>query len=177
MLGRLLAVRYANVNQQAIRFGDNLAFLAGLQVHGLCAHNAPGAFLADQHPAAQYHAGVNAADRGEPQHAVFLDAGDHQADLVHMRGEHELVFWRLRAFFECDDVAETVHPAVGVVLYFAQNGVPHGVLAAGYPGNRTQRPNCINHALPPPSVFAYSHRSWAVFSTSSRETTSTGVCI
>ena len=88
---------------------------------------------ANPNRAAVYHLGIDPADRCKTQIALRRDAGDHKADLIHVRGEEERMLRPFAAFYMGQHVAHRIHANRHVrraLLQDAENILPNGVLSA-----------------------------------------------
>ena len=69
----------------------------GHQVDGLKANHARNSLVAHQHAAAGDHTRINAAHAIKAQQAFLRRKADDEADLVHVRAEHHMLFILVRA--------------------------------------------------------------------------------
>ena len=90
----------------------------------------------DNHALLEEGARVEAAERLEAQETIIGDVLDHEADLVHVRGEHHLAAWlRAAAALDADDVAEGIdRDLVDRCLQFGDDDRADTVFVAGDTG-------------------------------------------
>ena len=92
-------------------------------------------------PLGEQIAGVESAHRGEPDEAIRVDVGDHQADFVHVRGEHdfERVLVPGGGAFQPDDIPGAVSPDFVAYAFQLGHDEPLNViLEAGHAGDLAQ---------------------------------------
>ena len=122
-------------------------------MYRLNAQHAAYTVLAHLDRSAESHAGVNAADLGEAQESFGGDAGDDEADLIHVSVEHHLMICGLFALLKDYQVAEGVDMIFGVTLDLADNIFSDCVLTPGYPGDGAKLFDKLKHRLSLPRRY------------------------
>ncbi len=92
-------------------------------------------------PLGEQIAGVKSADRGESDEAIRVDVGHHQADFVHVRGEHDSERFLVPAggSFQPNDVPRPISPDfVAYAFQLGHDKLLDVILEAGHAGDRTQ---------------------------------------
>ena len=103
-----------------------------LQVHSLAADDAGHARFAHEHALAHADGRVDAADGHVADEAVVADVLDHEADLVHVRGDHDRGCALLLAALPGHDAAHGVdRDLVAVGRGLVDDEAAHLALVAG----------------------------------------------
>ena len=88
---------------------------------------------ADDDPLRHHIARIVPAQGHQPQQALVVDMRNHEADLVHVRGDHQLFcFAAATGLFDRDQIAQRIYPQlVGQRRQLAAHDLAQASLAAG----------------------------------------------
>ena len=100
-------------------------------MYSLAAYNAGNKLLAHLYRSAENNALVNSADRGELQVPVIRYISYYEADLVHMRVEHNFIFRLGFALFINYETVERIYAIFRVRRQIRNYIISYGVLPAG----------------------------------------------
>jgi hypothetical protein len=117
-------------------------------------------FTVDPYLAAGQNAGIHAAHIAHADAAVILDLYRHQADLIHMGGQHHL---GSQALFMGDDVKHAVDSyLIAIRLELLFYIFRHRLLVAGKAGQRRYlgKEGFYFHGIPP-LIIAPAGRGWS----------------
>ena len=127
LLGSVSVIGGANVHVQIGHFDARPAARQGLcPLSGT--NNAPET-AGELHPGVDDLGGIVPADVGDGQKALFVNAGDHKADGVHVGTQHDFL---ALALFMADQIAQSVGGDLVHIRggHFFQNGSDTGLLGA-----------------------------------------------
>ena len=169
----------ADVDIELVQLGDGLLLLPAHQVVSLQSHHAGDALGPHPHRLAQKHPAVKRAHGVKFQIALVGDAAHHEAHLIHVGTEHDLVAGGFSPLLGHDQIAQGVHPqGIGIRLGLRVQVVPHGILPAGHAVQSAEGFQQLLHRTASfPRFSTKAASSWATPSISARDRVSTGVCI
>ena len=130
-------------------------------MHRLGADHPRNTIPADQHRPADDNPFIDAAHRRETQHAAVLHIGDEKSDLIHMRGQHQLLGGCFLALLKRNQVAERIGFKRADAFQLLFYDAAHASLISRNTGSLRKTFHQLNHGVPPPSDMRRSAEPYA----------------